>query len=109
MKVLRQAERRGGRAPQRHADGDDPLAIIPVGEPGDGDGDRCIEGRKGQAGQQAESAVRDLQVLLDRLQQDAHDLAVHEVQRVANEEHADHVLRGLRGGGRKVRRGRLIV
>ena len=60
----------GGHAtPDCETDGDDPLAREDVREACDGDAQCRIEEAKGGAGQQTELRVSEMQILLDRLEE----------------------------------------
>ncbi len=57
-----------------------------------------VEDREGGAVQEAQLRVGDLQVGLDALGQDGHDLAVEEVEDVDHDQHAQQVA-GVRAAG----------
>ena len=77
--------------PDDDADGDDLLAVHPVGEPADRNAEERVEDRESEALQQADLRVRDLQVAFDRLDQQRDDLAVDEREYVEDQQRYDQV------------------
>jgi hypothetical protein len=75
-----EAAQGGEAAPQGQGRGHDPHAAEAVGQPGDRDGQGRVEQGEGQAAHQAELAVGQAELVLDRLGQDAEDLPVQEVE-----------------------------
>ena len=103
-KAAGRAAKGGESAPQRQRDRHDGGPAPAVGEPGDRDAEHGVEDHEHRAGQDADRGVRDVQVFLDRLDQDRQHLPVEEAQRIGDHEHREHVAppAGLRqrAGGR---------
>jgi hypothetical protein len=102
-------ERRHG-APHEDGEGDDGTPIAAIGPAGDRDAHHGVEGGEGDPGEEAQVGVRDLELALDRLEQDGEDRAVDEVEDVDDEQDSERIARGparhRRRGGHRLRRER---
>jgi hypothetical protein len=81
-------------APERDRDRDDVDPAPPVGEPGDRNRKARIEEGEGDPAHQAELAVGQRQLRLDRHRQHADDLAVDEIEDVGDEQDGQHSAAG---------------
>jgi hypothetical protein len=97
--ALGQTREGGHGAPQDGAGGDHAAPWTPVGEAGDRDPGERVEDREGEAGEQPHRSVGHPELLLDRLDQDVQDLAIHEVEHVNREQERQHPVRV--GAGRR--------
>ncbi|MNN34651.1 hypothetical protein D3C81_1484660 [compost metagenome] len=103
--VVGQAAGSRRQAPHCNADGDDRAAVAAVDEPCDRQAHHAVEGREGEAVEQADLGVVDPERLLDRTDQQGQDLPVHDGKDVGDQQYADGVpgtcladtRRGLRG------------
>ena len=93
--VLHETAEGGHAAPDEQREGHDVAAVAAIGPARDGDARGDVEDREGEARQQAELAVGQRQLRLDRLLQDGEQLPVDEVEGVYNGEQSE----GIPAGG----------
>ena len=89
--VLRHAGQCRHRAPQGQREADEIAPVAAIGPQREGDAEGGVEGGEGEAGEEAERLVGELEVGLDRLDEDGKDLAVDEIEGVDHYQHEQDV------------------
>ena len=97
--VLRHTAQSGREAPHCKPGCEDDAAVAAVGKPRDGNGKDGVEEGEGGPAEPAELRISQAEIMLDRLREDADDLAIDEVQRVGDDQqrhqHAAVALQGF--------------
>ena len=107
-KIPCQARGRGHQAPGRETQGNQAPPDPTVGDTGERQTGNRVKNREGETGQKPHGRIRDLQVFLNRLEQDGQDLAINEIKHIHHKEDGQDVI-GIRSsdlGGRVVGRRR---
>ncbi len=87
-----EAAQRSHAAPQGQRGHDQIAPVEPVGEPGDGQPDGGVKQAEGNASQQPELRIRELEIVLDRLEQDGKQLPVHPAEDAHDRENGEYVV-----------------
>ena len=102
--VAGQTGQGGHRTPDDDADDHDVSPAASVGPACDRNPGRRVEECEGEARQQAHRRVGDLEILLDRLEEDGEDLPIDVIDHVEQDEQREHG-----AGARRTRRRRVSI
>jgi len=91
------AAQAGHHAPDRQTGGENGAAAVAVRPTGDRQRQNRVEESKAQSADQAHDRVRDPELFLDRIEQQAEDSAVGVVQHIDENHHAERVVRFVSG------------